>query len=298
MWSETMARQVLNLLASERRRIVAEWRILVLARRVASSEGAPLPDAPKTRQIINAWNRAHGVSLVEGVHGVYRIDVPFAAVLPVSDAQALQEAAPFAVFSHLTALSQHGLTHLIPNELHASHYGDRHGARLPLGTTPEDWIDLDLPVGTQPRQVNNVAVEWTRTKPAWDFGESVGFNAGLPIYVTDVERTLLDALRSPTKVGGLSEMLRAWRRARDALNVDKLVDYVERFDSPIIRQRVGYLLERLGLGNPRVESWRTQLRRGGSLKLAADAPYSPIYSERWNLSLNVPEAVLNELDGA
>jgi hypothetical protein len=59
-----------------------------------------------------------------------------------------------------------------------------------------------------------------------------------------------------------------------------------------MKQRVGFLLETLGHGHTRLEQWRASLQRGGSLKLVAREPYAPTFSERWNLSLNVPSSVI------
>ena len=64
---------------------------------------------------------------------------------------------------------------------------------------------------------------------------------------------------------------------------------------PVLRQRVGFLLETLGLAHPRLAVWKQSLLRGGSLKLVASEPYAPEFSPDWNLSLNVTSSVLAEL---
>jgi predicted transcriptional regulator of viral defense system len=140
-------------------------------------------------------------------------------------------------------------------------------------------------------------VDWSQTKGEWDFGQTVTFSQGMPIYVTDLERTLLDTIRHPDKSGGIVAVLHAWRTAAHTLNVDKLVGYVDRLGQPVIRQRTGYLLQTLGLAHPRLRQWQQNLQRGGSMRLVAKAPYSPTYSSDWNLSLNVPDTILAELDG-
>jgi hypothetical protein len=65
----------------------------------------------------------------------------------------------------------------------------------------------------------------------------------------------------------------------------------------MIRQRVGFLLEKLGRTNPRLDQWRHGLQRGGSVKLVASSPYAETYSAEWNLSLNVPASVLAIIEG-
>ena len=93
----------------------------------------------------------------------------------------------------------------------------------------------------------------------------------------------------------MSKVLHAWRRAEGA-NLDRLVDYTDRFDNQTLRQRVGFLLQTLDRPHPRLEQWRSRLLRGGSVRLVASEPYAETYSPEWNLSLNVPESVLAVLE--
>jgi len=140
--------------------------------------------------------------------------------------------------------------------------------------------------------VNGRGVKWTRTKPEWDFGDEIGYAQGLPIYLTDIERTVLDSIRFPEKNGGSVEVLRIWKRAADRLDVDKIVDYVERFGQALLRQRVGFIMEQLGVVDPRFDDWAKRSIRGSSAKLVAGRDFSSTFSERWNLSINVPESLI------
>jgi predicted transcriptional regulator of viral defense system len=298
MWAKTFASRVLRELANHRRRVVADWRILVIARRLSHAENAPLPDEKKAAAIRNELVQRGAVVPEPGVSGVYVVDVAYANLLDVSEEQIVQEANPWAVFSFLTAMTYHGLTDLASPTIHAAtvkSLGGRAGkrpARLPLGTTPDDWAD-DVPPPSlmQPKKVRGVSVNWTQLAEDSGFGVTVGYSFGVPIYVTDVERTLLDALRAPDKSGGIAKVLQAWQSA-EGMNLDKLVGYADAYDNQVLLQRVGYLLEKLGRTHPRLEEWRRGKQRGGSMKLVANAPYSNTYSAEWNLSLNVPPSVL------
>jgi predicted transcriptional regulator of viral defense system len=119
----------------------------------------------------------------------------------------------------------------------------------------------------------------------------------MPIYITDAERTLIDSLRKPEKSGGMAKVFQAWRKA-ESMNVDRLVGYVNRYDVQNLRQRVGYLLERLGQSHFRLEQWKDRLQRGGSVKLVPSKPYEATFSAQWNLSLNLAPSVLAIIDGA
>ncbi len=81
-----------------------------------------------------------------------------------------------------------------------------------------------------------------------------------------------------------------------SLTVDVLIDYVERFGQTLLRQRVGFILDRLDVTHPILEEWAGRSVRGSSAKLIAKLDFSPTFSERWNLSINVPGSVLSELD--
>jgi predicted transcriptional regulator of viral defense system len=147
--------------------------------------------------------------------------------------------------------------------------------------------------GRTPDRILGRPITWHQVKPERFFGVGVYHSRGYPVRVTTPERTLLDSLQTPELSGGVDNVLRAWALARDTLDLDLLIQYVDRFDIALLRQRVGFILEELGLSHPRVEEWREVAHRGGSSKLLASAPYSPRYSERWNLSLNTSLTALH-----
>lgn len=296
MWITTFASKVLQAFAAERRRVVSDWRILIVSRRVAHAENAPLPRGPRADEIRRALLARGDIVPVEGAEGVFVVDVPYANLLDVSEEQVVQEANPWAVFGFLTALVHHGLTDLPPKDVFAIRFAPcANRDRLPLGTTPDDWVDLDFPPPRRPRKLRDTDIIWTEMRKRLEFGIEVGYSAGLAVYRTDPERTLLDALRMPDKCGGIAKVLRAWRSA-DGLDLERLVQYTDHYGVQNLRQRVGYVLEKLGHTHPALERWRRGLHRGGSVKLVASEPYSAAYSPGWNLSLNVPPSVLAIMD--
>lgn len=295
MWTKTFASQSIRLLASERRRVASDWRILLLCRRAAHEAGAPLPDSERATSVIRHLLNAGDLASIQGVQGVYTVQAAFASILDVSEEDVIQEAHPWAVFSHFTALAKHRLTDEIPRSIAVTSYASP-GGRLPLGTTPEEWIDVDWPRPRRPGSVNGKSVFWTQSASAYDFGTTIDYAHGLPIYLTDVERTLLDAIRRPDKSGGIAVVLQAWSQAREDIDLDRLTAYTEKFDSPLMRQRVGFVCEQLGLQHPKFARWKESLRRGSSMKLHPGEPFSSTYSEEWSLSLNVPLSLLDGLD--
>jgi len=290
----TIASHVLDILAQERRVVAADWRFHVIYDRVAHEFSYKLPDIYLVRTLIGKLQRAGDIEPIEEVHGVYRVTVPYASTLPAPDEVIVQEANPFAVFSNFTAAAYHELTDVIPGMIYATNHRDN-AVRHPVGTTPDDWTDVRRPRRRTPAEVNETRIIWSATKREWDFGHMIGHVQGCPFYVTDLERTLLDSLRFPDKSGGIREVFRIWRRATDAWNVDRVVEYADRFGQALLRQRAGFLFEELGFSHPALDGWAERSVRGSSAKLAASREFCSHHSERWNLSINVPASVLSEL---
>lgn len=292
MWVKTIASLILRGFAEDRRRVISDWRLWIVARRLSRAANAPLPDEKKAHAILKELMQRGDISAKKGAEGVYVVEVAYANLLDVSEEQIIQEANPWAVFGFATAMVHHGLTDLLPRQVYVIEFKDgEHLRRVPLGTTPEDWVDANFPYARRPKKLEATEVIWSEIQSKWDFGVMVGYSSGLPVYVTDLERTLLDSLRSPDKCGGIAKVLQAWKGA-EGCDLDRLVAYTERFEIQNLKQRVGYLLDKLGRSHPHFAQWRNSLQRGGSVKLLASEAYSENYSAEWNLSLNVSPSVL------
>ena len=97
----------------------------------------------------------------------------------------------------------------------------------------------------------------------------------------------LDMVVRPSWCGGISNVLKVWRRkANDYL--DEIIDAVNEHEAKLPKVRAGYIFDEvLGVTDERVLDWRKFAQRGSSQKLDPEKPYAPIYSENWMLSLNV-----------
>lgn len=70
--------------------------------------------------------------------------------------------------------------------------------------------------------------------------------------------------------------------------LEEIVERVSRAEKSIWKVRAGYILEEhIGISDPRVASWAHLAQRGSSRVLDAGKPFSPHFSEKWMLSLNV-----------
>jgi predicted transcriptional regulator of viral defense system len=290
---------LLERLAEEHRRVLSEWRALILLRRATF-------DLPPTERrwsrlfrepsdlypLFRQMRRRGEIKPIRGFRHFYEVTVPYARTGPIEEDEVLMEAHPYAALSHLSALVFHGLTDELSKGITAMVPADGRGDLLPLGTEPRDWEGVPLVQGRMPERVLGRPVTWNQVKPERFFGLGLYQPHRYLVRVTTPERTLLDGLHAPQLTGGIENVLRAWERARNTLDLDVLVHYVDRFGIVVLRQRTGFILEELALFHPRLEEWQAMAHRGGSSRLVASAPYSSDYSERWNISLNAPISAL------
>jgi predicted transcriptional regulator of viral defense system len=236
------------------------------------------------------------IAPIPGRSQVFEVTVPYAATGPLDEYEILLEIHPYAALSHISALAYHGLTDDLSKQITMTAPATRPIGMLPSGTNSEDWEELSPPGAGKPSHVLDRPIHWTTLRSERYFGVNEYHRFEFPIRVTDRERTLLDGLRNPELCGGLEGVLRAWVKSRDVINPNAVVQYVDRLDINILRQRVGFVLESLGISHPIFSRWYELARRGGSSKLLSSAPYSlpggPRFSEAWNLSLNASTEIL------
>ena len=294
----TLEAALVDQMAAEQRRVVSDWRALMLLRR-ATRQLSPQerrwargPESlDEVRAVLRRQVESGGFKLVEGTPQVYETTDPYARGGVILEDEILMEVRPHAALAYVTALAFHGLTDEFPREMHAI----EHGAQGPSGLLEEDEDALEFVYAQRVEKILNQPLKLHRLSRGMPLlGMAEYRPRGYPVRVTTPERTLLDALMHPEWCGGIGKVLEAWLHARDTLNLEELVSLVDQFDVAVLRQRVGFLLEELKLEHPRVARWPEQARRGGSSKLAGSEPFAPTYSERWKLSINVPIGVLRE----
>lgn len=132
-----------------------------------------------------------------------------------------------------------------------------------------------------------------RDKEKASFGVTEIERQGLPVRVTEVERTFVDALDRPDLCGGWEEVWRSLESI-EYLKLDEVVKYATLLGKSTTAARVGFFLEQHHEAPAITEKYLARLR-----KLA---PRQPLYLDRsrrkggvlakdWNLI--VPEAVIN-----
>ena len=203
---------------------------------------------------------------------------------------------PFAYVSHLSAMEWHGLTDRIPKTLFIS------------SPAPPDWKKFSLERmlkdlgGSEAYAVYRYSrfPQLRRLNLAKIGRETVHRHASLHpgafialrdrwLRVATIGRTFLDMIREPDLCGGIYHVLGVYQEHAERY-LQLVVDEIDQHGTKIEKTRGGYILEeRLGLNHETIGKWVKFAQRGGSRKLYAHSEYSPRFSEKWCLSLNIEE---------
>lgn len=110
---------------------------------------------------------------------------------------------------------------------------------------------------------------------------------GAEVRVSDVERTVLDALDYPRAFGGVREALRVIGPALAGADQERLIAYAARGSRPGTCQRLGVLLGRLGATPRATEPLARRVRETASLlSMLPDAPRTGTVDATWRVVEN------------
>jgi len=294
---------VLSRLAEESRHILSSWRAHVILRR----ERDPHYPEKDVDRVLSRLRRDELIAPIRG-QSLFKVTSPYAR-RSLNIYELASEAYPLDILSHSSALEIHRLTDQRSRVIHLYEGTSSPGTvvkrtsrgastpTVPVGTTPEEWRTHTLPRRARVKSYEDFTIKTHQLKDDWAFGHSTPSVQGVPVRCTDVERTLIDGLKQPSYCGGLSEVFRAWVRADP--DPTRLVDYTERLDQLILYQRVGFVMETLGMQHTHFARWKAEKSpRGGSRVLNPEKEYASSYSEEWNLSINHPTSILDTRDAS
>lgn len=196
---------------------------------------------------------------------------------------------PFCYVSHLSAMQRYSLTERSPEALHLTTPARPIWNKL---RNEKMACDLGGEVDTKhPPLVRLGFKGMLRRRPVTVHESS---SPAMPVEVrgernriTSIGRTFADMLLDPGLCGGIRHVLDVWQNHAEEW-VPQIIEEIEKIDSKIVKVRAGYILaEMLDIEDSRINNWEQFAQRGGSRKLNPDAPYTPTYSERWMISINV-----------
>lgn len=173
-----------------------------------------------------------------------------------------------AAVSHWSALSVHGLTEQLPQE-------------VVILTT-----DQAVPARGRPTErlaIMGIRFRFCRVKSELFFGTETVWRNESRIVVTDPERTLLDGLLRPQLCGDFGVVFQAFESHLHALDEARIVGYAKRLGVSCVK-RLGWVLEQLG--RPIAELASEPIR--GYRPLDPSGPRRGRCNSRWHVIENLP----------
>jgi predicted transcriptional regulator of viral defense system len=138
-------------------------------------------------------------------------------------------------------------------------------------------------------EILGVRYQFVVIKKSRFFGILTRMNNGMPVKITDREKTLVDACDRPDLNGGVMQIAQAIK-SPDAIDWDKLRSYLERFRSGAVYKRFGYLIEHLDVSIPNKRNilmeWQRNLTEGICWLEPAGEHSGPVKT-RWRIRVNV-----------
>jgi len=196
---------------------------------------------------------------------------------------------PFAYVSHLSAMQKYGLTDRIPKALHLTTPKRSIWNTLRDAKLHEDFPDIQS--SKRPALNRPGFKETIRRRPVIVHASSHPWTpapiSGEEARITSIGQTFADMLTEPNLCGGLRHVLEIWEREAEPW-MEEITNAVDQLDSKIAKVRAGYILtEVMDVDHPTIHNWEQYAQRGGSRKLDPDAEYTPVFSEKWMISINV-----------
>lgn len=155
-----------------------------------------------------------------------------------------------AYLCHATAVMLHGLAKLSPKTIHLN--VEQSVKPSSHGSLTQDGIKRAFS-GKQRQSnliytCNGVSVIMISGKNTNRLGvEEIAGPASEPLQVTNLERTLIDIVVRPAYAGGTSQILKAYRAAKDRMSVDQLLAILKKLDYVYpYHQPIGFLMQKTG----------------------------------------------------
>ena len=199
---------------------------------------------------------------------------------------------PFAYISHATAMEYHGLTDRFPKMFFISSPAPKKWKvfakdrmEKDLGEHFHNYIQEGFPKLTRIKleKIDGRVINRYASIHSGAFKKI----KGSAIRVSTIGRTFLDMLKKPDLCGGIYHVIDCYKEHAQTY-LPRIIAEISSHGSKIDKIRAGYILEDVcGLTDPGIEEWQQFIQRGGSMKLDHTADYSPTFSDRWNLSINI-----------
>ena len=134
------------------------------------------------------------------------------------------------------------------------------------------------------------ALRFIHVADRYYFGINTRKIDGIPVKVTDREKTIIDAASRPDISGGIIQLIQAIKSSIDSIDWETLDRYLVLWGGGVAK-RLGYLVETLSLPIParksKINHSRKMISKGISQLEPGSGRSSPVVT-RWQLQINVP----------
>lgn len=184
------------------------------------------------------------------------------------------------------------------NGLSENDYYISHGSALELHqmvTQPQLSLFCSVTKVLPKENVHGIEINFLNLKKNQMFGiERFWITKERSIQISDIERTILDGLKSPQYCGGIVEVAKALWIKKDKIDVAKLINYALLMDVGSVYRRLGYLLELFNIGEiEQRELLAMKLTKSYAI-LDPNLFNEGKFISKWKLRINVePDELIN-----
>ena len=108
------------------------------------------------------------------------------------------------------------------------------------------------------------------------------------VYISDIERTLLDGFSRPELCGGFKDVVRGLWNSQHKINWGKLLEYAKKYHNKAAIKRLGYIATMLELEHPYSTELMTICQASqGYNQLDPTAPSIGSHIKQWGLLINI-----------
>ena len=169
-----------------------------------------------------------------------------------------------AAIAYFSALSHHGMTEQLPRTV---------------------FIATDHPVRSHEKHALGYSFRIVSVGKAKFFGVQKAWVDERPFFVTDREKTIVDAFDLPKNAGGIGIAAAALRSHWGDLDEVRLREYAAKIGNSAAAKRLGFCMEAFGLGD--LDAFRAIIKpAAGFPKLDPTLPAQGKHRRRWGLLVN------------
>jgi predicted transcriptional regulator of viral defense system len=157
-----------------------------------------------------------------------------------------------------------------------------------MATQPQLVVRVSTPQKTRSINVMGTEFRFISCKRAWFFGLTHHWvTKQEKVIVSDLERTMIDGLRQPVHCGGVSQVANGMWMRREAIHVNRLIEYALKIDVGAVIRRLGYIMELYEIGSQEHISMLLDRLTDTYVRLDPVLPAEGKYFRKWRLQLNV-----------